>query len=432
MPRCPSLPSPRLSHGPNPRAGRASLSIAGAACLLTALAAWVLVPSVPAGANPAAISAAEAEQLYRELSSRRGSLADASDQLSKISRLAMPSVVHIECSYAGPKGQVEETGSGIVIRSGQRAGLFVVTNRHVVDGASNRDIDLRLNDGRELHPVRLWTDRATDLAVLELPVNDVPAARWANSDEARIGHMVLAMGSPFGLSQSVTYGIISAKGRRSLSLGEKSEVLNQNFLQTDAAINPGNSGGPLIDLQGRVVGINTAIASSSGGNEGIAFAVPSNLVRQVADQLISSGRVRRAYLGVKLDPKFDLRSARQVGLQRLYGARVLLVYEGTPAAKAGLQIDDVILALEGREIADENDLINRVSLMPIGSRTTVDVLRSGRKIRLQVVLADRQRLQQRSELPNQRPLQVPVRKMSETKTTLATGAELGSLLKAVR
>jgi serine protease Do len=219
------------------------------------------------------------------------------------------------------------------------------------------------------------------------------------TDRLDIGHMVLAMGSPFGLSRSVTFGIIGAKSRRSLKLGAGGAVLNQDFLQTDAAINPGNSGGPLIDMHGRVVGINTAIASNSGGNEGIGFSIPSNLVRRVADQLLENGRVRRAYLGVKLDAHFDAEAARRLNLDRVRGARVVEVYPNTPASRANLRPDDVILKFDGIDIQDENHLINLVSLAEVGRRVQLVVFRDGRQITMQMLLADRSELEQRSQIP---------------------------------
>jgi serine protease Do len=201
--------------------------------------------------------------------------------------------------------------------------------------------------------------------------------------------MVLAMGSPFGLSQSVTLGIISAKGRRSLILGEKGEdVINQDFLQTDAAINPGNSGGPLIDLQGRVIGINTAIASQGGGNEGIGFSIPSNLCRQVVDQLLEHGRVQRAFLGVRLDEEFDDTAARRLKLNRVQGARVVQVYGDTPAETAGLQIDDVILTFDGQRIEDQSHLIHLVSLTPVNKTVRMEVYREGAKVTVDVRLSE--------------------------------------------
>jgi serine protease Do len=310
----------------------------------------------------------EAVRLSSELQQPGLALAAGNDELAKVARLMRPSVVHIESRYASPRGgTIEETGSGVIVQLPGTQGLYVVTNRHVVKGSpTTSGISIQLDDGRFLNPVQVWQDKATDVAVCKLPEISAVAAHWADSDGLQIGHLVLALGSPFGLSQSVTLGIVSAKGRRSLQLGGTGEMLNQDFIQTDAAINPGNSGGPLVDLQGRVVGINTAIASNSGGNEGIAFSVPSNLARRVAEALVKFGKVPRAYLGVKLDPQFNAEAARKFGLNRLRGARVLQVYEKTPAARAALQLDDVILEFNGIEVQDENHLINLVSLTPIG------------------------------------------------------------------
>ena len=159
--------------------------------------------------------------------------------------------------------------------SEKAAGFYIVTNRHVVDRTELKNISIHLQDGRVLHPTRIWTDPATDVAAMKISATDLTPARWGDSQKLDIGHIVLAMGSPFGLSQSITLGILSAKGRRALELGSGREVLNQDFLQTDAAINPGNSGGPLINLKGEVVGINTAIASNSGGTKGSASASPA-------------------------------------------------------------------------------------------------------------------------------------------------------------
>ena len=170
--------------------------------------------------------------------------------------------------------------------------------------------------------------------------------QWGDSNNVKIGHFVLAVGSPFGLSQSVTMGIVSAKGRRDLSLTADQSVTNQDFMQTDAAINPGNSGGPLVDMNGNVVGINTAIASNSGGNEGIGFSIPSNLVRHVFDQMVQHGKVRRAYLGVELDNNFTDAAAQRLGMSRSLGARIVRVYshKNSPAITAGLRPDDVIVS----------------------------------------------------------------------------------------
>lgn len=334
----------------------------------------------------------------------RGVLDDAGEQLARIASTVQSSVVHIESKRDGRNGgTVEETGSGIIMKSARSSKLFVVTNRHVILGSSPKRIRIKLQDGQITHPTEVIEDSPTDVAVLLLSESNLNSSGWGDSDNLDIGHMVLAMGSPFGLSQSVTLGIISAKGRRSLILGEKGEdVINQDFLQTDAAINPGNSGGPLIDLQGRVIGINTAIASQGGGNEGIGFSIPSNLCRQVVDQLLEHGRVQRAFLGVRLDEEFDDAAARRLRLTRVQGARVVQVYGDTPAESAGLQVDDVVLTFDGQKIEDQSHLIHLVSLTPINKTVRMEVLREGTRVTVDVRLSERKpsTTSQRQETPS--------------------------------
>ncbi|MBI1344977.1 PDZ domain-containing protein [bacterium] len=354
------------------------------------------------------------ERELAELSRESVQLQQVSRVLSHIANTVTPAVVHIQSERTSPsRGRVEETGSGVIIAGIAKPGLFVVTNRHVIDGAELGDIFIQLDDGREIHPLEVLSDAATDLAVLRINVTGITPAKWGDSNEVDIGHLVLAMGSPFGLSRSVTLGIISAKGRRQLKLGS-ADVLNQDFLQTDAAINPGNSGGPLVDLQGRIIGINTAIASSSGGNEGIGFSIPCNLAQRVMEQLLEHGVVRRAYLGVRLDPQFDAAAAAQLKLDRVRGARVTQVYPNTPAAKAQLQNDDVVLTFDGIAVQDENHLINLVSLTPIGRQVRLSVWRGGKAIALTLTLADRNDLQQSSEAPFEPGMGAPIRKMGLT------------------
>jgi serine protease Do len=194
-------------------------------------------------------------------------------------------------------------------------------------------------------------------------------------------------------------GIVSARGR-ALHLGGRSDLVNQDFIQTDAAINFGNSGGPLIDVDGRLVGINTAIASNSGGNDGIGFSIPSNLVRRVVNDLLERGQVQRAYLGVMLDPDFTSDKARELKLDRVRGARITQVYPASPAARAGLVTDDVVLSFDGVDVSDENQLINLVSLTPVGRKVGLIVYRDGRKMTVEVNLSNRQELDQRSEAPS--------------------------------
>jgi serine protease Do len=279
-----------------------------------------------------------------------------------------------------------------MMRSQTVKGLFVITNNHVVRGAEMPAIDVVLADGATVHPTKVYRDIESDIAIMQIPDGGQPTARWGDSNTVEIGHFVLAVGSPFGLSQSITMGIVSAKGRRDLSLTADQSVTNQDFIQTDAAINPGNSGGPLIDVRGTVVGINTAIASNSGGNEGIGFSIPSNLVHRVFEQMVAYGRVRRAYLGVELDNSFNDSTAQRLGLPRSRGARITRVYshQSSPAVVAGLRPDDVILSFNGVDVIDENHLINLVSLADIGTSAKIEVHRSRGKSEMVVQLTDRE------------------------------------------
>ena len=314
--------------------------------------------------------------------------------ISAISTRVMPTAVHIQATRREKDGRrVEETGSGVFVRSQKVKGLFIVTNNHVIRGAELNAIELRTFNGTVLNPVRIFRDADTDLAIMQVRDMSVTTGRWGNSDNVSIGNFVLAVGSPFGLSQSVTMGIVSAKGRRDLTLTDDRSVTNQDFIQTDAAINPGNSGGPLIDMQGNVIGINTAIASNSGGNEGIGFSIPCNLAKHVFEQLVQHGRVRRAYLGVELDNNFTAATARRFGLERASGARVTRVYRTqspTPAFLAGVRMDDIIVTFNGVPVIDENHLINLVSLAEIGTPIGIEVYRAGRRQQLSLRLTERQ------------------------------------------
>lgn len=359
--------------------------------LLCCLAGGGLAPCptfaqpLPGGRVEATLSRAAVDEVSETLK-------QAGLHLSVISAAVMPAVVSIDSKfekrYDKQTKTVEETGSGVIMRNPRTPGVFVVTNRHVVGDASLNQIQIALSDGRVITPNAKLEDAESDLAVLRIEDPGIEPAQFGDSDNIDIGHFVLAMGSPFGLTQSVTLGIVSAKARRSLGIPGR-KLINQDFLQTDAAINPGNSGGPLIDLNGRVIGINTAIASQGGGNEGIGFSIPSNLVQFVVSQLLETGRVRRGFLGVALDEKFDIIAARRYALDRKYGARVSAVHERTPAAEAGLRVDDIILNFNGQDVADENDLINRVSMTPINKRVRVVVLRNGRQEIIFVTLAER-------------------------------------------
>jgi S1-C subfamily serine protease len=277
---------------------------------------------------------------------------------------------------------VEESGSGVLVRFPNTSGVVVISNNHVVGEAEPGKVYVTLSDGRILQPNRIWADPESDISLLQLADDQLPTVELADSDKARRGQWVLAFGSPFGLNQTVTHGIISATDRGQINLG--STIRIKEFLQTDAAINPGSSGGPLVDLDGRIVGINTAIASKSGDNSGVSFSIPANLVKRIASQLIESGGVTRGYLGVQLANTLEPAEALRLGLNRVSGALVEIVHRGTPAETAGLKTGDVILKMEEIGLRDENHLINLVSSLPPGQKVKLGVWRDRRLTTIEV------------------------------------------------
>lgn len=266
-------------------------------------------------------------------------------------------------------------GSGVII---DPSGI-ILTNNHVVAGGS--EVTVRLHDGREFEAKEVKVDPKTDIAVVRIEgATDLVAAPMGNSDNVEIGDWVLALGQPFGLVDTVTAGIISAKGR-GIGIADR-----EYFLQTDAAINPGNSGGPLVNLDGEVIGINTAISSSSGGNQGIGFAVPINMAHWVSDQLIKTGSVHRAYLGVGIQPvTHDL--ALRFGTEASHGVLVSEVRDGSPAAKAGFESGDIILSFAGHEVTSPRELQLFVERAPLDKAQEVVVLRDGKQVTLKVQCA---------------------------------------------
>jgi serine protease Do len=347
------------------------------------------------------LTAEQRSQLYDSLHREVAALEHQGHVLKTVVRLIGPSVVHIEAKKrsvsrgTGRRQSVDEAGSGVVIDYNGK--YYILTNRHVIKDAANEDIAIQLADGRKVNPSQVWSDPDTDVAVVALNAGEVFPARLGDSDGVEIGDFVLAVGSPFGLSHSVTYGIISAKGRRDLQLGGDDGVRFQDFMQTDAAINPGNSGGPLINLRGEVIGINTAIASNSGGNEGIGFSIPVNMVMIIARQLIDHGAVSRAFMGVNLDSKFGTDMAQQLGMPRLAGARVTGITPGSPAATARLQINDVILEFDGVRIQDDNHLVNLVSLTQVDKVVPIIIFRDRQRMTLSIRVGDRRKFEQRSQ-----------------------------------
>jgi serine protease Do len=349
------------------------------------------------------------QQEYELLASQMRPWEEQNRLLRKAVRLVSPTVVHIEATKEEPVQEVsldsrlekskirtkrvEEAGAGVVIEVQGRH--YVLTNRHVIQSAQIPDIRVETYDGVPLQIVKITEDPSTDLAVIDVGRSDLAACRLGDSRTLEVGEHVFAVGSPFGLNHSVSLGIVSAKGRRNLELGNKS-IVYQDFIQTDAAINPGNSGGPLMNLRGEVVGINTAIASNSGVNEGIGFAIPIQLAMAVATQLIEKGELQRSYLGVSVERAFHVDP--QTGLQnsglqsnrlqsyRAQGALVKVVKPNSPAESAGLRYGDIILEFDGVAVENDEHLVQMVGLTASGKSVELEVLRERMRVRLKVWL----------------------------------------------
>jgi S1-C subfamily serine protease len=322
-----------------------------------------------------------------------------SESFEQVVRRVSPAVVAIEAikppaaSATNKSKPTEESGSGVLIRIEGVKGTLVITNNHVIAGAKAEQITVNLADDKVVKPIRLWADPESDIACLQLDVENLPTVRFADSDRVKVGQLVLAFGSPFGLNQTVTHGIISAKDRGQVSLGNTIRI--KEFLQTDAAINPGSSGGPLLNLDGDIVGINTAIASHSGSNSGVAFSIPSNLVQRVVRQLIERGSVNRGYLGVQLAGSIEPNDAIRLGLEKAQGALIEAVYPETPAAQAGLKVSDVILQVDGVVIKNDNHLINLISSLPPGQKVKLNLWRDKKVQAVEALVGDWSRAQTR-------------------------------------
>lgn len=271
-------------------------------------------------------------------------------------------------------------GSGFVFLSKKGDKSYILTNNHVVEGAEK--IRVQFQDGRELDAEIVGTDPKSDIAVIELKSGKLAALKWGDSTKLEVGEWVVAMGNPFGLSHTLTVGVVSAKGRTSLGISDY-----EDFIQTDAAINPGNSGGPLVNLDGEVVGVNTAIFSRSGGYMGVGFAIPSKLARTIADQLIETGEVTRGYLGIVIQP-LTSELAESFGLEQSQGILVAQVSEDSPAKKAGLKQGDVIVSYQDKPVTDIGDFRNRVSLTAPGSSETLTIIRGGKQRKIKVTIGE--------------------------------------------
>ncbi len=270
---------------------------------------------------------------------------------------------------------VQGWGSGFIITEDG----YILTNNHVV-GDSDK-ITVKLHDGRTLEAELVGTDPRSEVAVIKIDAEELPFLETADSAKLDIGEWVIAIGNPFGLAETLTVGVVSAKGRSNIGLADY-----EDFIQTDAAINPGNSGGPLLNIDGKVIGINTAIMSQSGGYMGIGFAIPINMALAIRDQLVEKGRVTRGFLGVRLNPQYGDEMAKSFGLDEARGALVAEVMEDTPGAEAGLRSGDIILQINGDELRDSNELMNKVALMRPGTNVTLKIFRDGKEIEKKVEL----------------------------------------------
>lgn len=318
------------------------------------------------------------------------SLEDIDSEFTSLVERVIPSVVSITTTAAPDREALVRQffglgGGGVTQASKMGSGMIVspqghiVTNWHVINGSS--EVSVQLNDGRTLPARVAGADRRSDIAVLKVDSDGLIPIAFGDSEHVRVGQMVFAVGNPFGLQETVTQGIISAKGRRTAS-----EAANE-FFQTSTTINPGNSGGPLIDIHGKVIGINNFILSRSGGSEGIGFAIPSNVARRVYEDIVQRGRVIHPWFGMVWQPLTPT-LAHQLGLADTQGALVAATLANSPAERSGLQRGDLILSFNGHSIRDGKDLRNRVAEAEVGTPAKFSILRDGKTLDLSVVMEE--------------------------------------------
>lgn len=277
-----------------------------------------------------------------------------------------------------PEQVVQGQGSGFIVSDDG----YIMTNNHVVSGADK--VKVQLPDDREFDAQIVGTDPHTDVAVIKIDADHLPALTFGNSDEIQVGDWVLALGNPFGLANTLTAGIVSAKGRSGMGITDY-----EDFIQTDAAINPGNSGGPLVNLDGEVVGMNTAIFSRTGGYAGVGMAIPINMASEIERQLIANGSVQRGFLGIMIqDLTPELAASFDVG--DIQGILVSETTDGSPADKAGIKRGDIILELDGRPVGRPDQFRNHIALMSPGTKVNLNVLRDGKRVPITVTIGRRE------------------------------------------
>lgn len=362
-----------------------------------------------------------------------GSILETSRAFSEIVRSVSPSVVNIssvktvrkqptpfddffDFLYPFPDGHAkrwkeQSLGSGVIVSPDG----YIVTNNHVVEQSD--DIKVILYDKRSFRARIIGSDPKTDIAVIKINAKELPLIPWGDSEKLQVGEFVLAIGSPFGLSHTVTMGIISAIGRVDVGIADY-----ENFIQTDAAINPGNSGGPLTNVKGELIGINTAIFSKTGGYQGIGFAVPSNMVRLVIDQLLKKGKVVRGWIGVSIQ-ELTPEIAQKFGLKISEGALVSDVIKGGPAQAGGIMRGDIILGFDGKKIVDVGVLRNMVAQSKVGAQAKLRLLRKDKELTATVTIV---------ELPADTPEAAPVVSQSvEAEENVLSGIAAVDLNRAI-
>jgi len=362
------------------------------------LALWFIVATLKPNWGPALLG--RLPVTTSPLPLQEAPLAAAPGSYRDAASKAMPSVVNIFTSkearqprnpflddpffrkFFGDRfGEQEEKqvslGSGVIVSPEG----YILTNNHVVEAAD--EIEVALADGRKAAARVVGADPETDLAVVKIKLPDLPAITFGHAEQARVGDVVLAIGNPFGVGQTVTMGIVSALGRNHLGINTF-----ENFIQTDAAINPGNSGGALTDTNGNLLGINTAIYSRSGGSLGIGFAIPVSTVKTVMDSIIKNGQVVRGWIGVEpqdITPEL----AESFGLEIKSGAIIAGILKNGPADKAGMKPGDILVAINGKPVTDTTEMLNLIALLTPGDRADMKVLRKGRDTALTVVIGRR-------------------------------------------
>ena len=372
---------------------------------------WVAQRTAPATASPGASSAGSPVTITQSATSPAGDLNKAG--FADAAKKAMPAVVNIFTAkevktpqhpflndplfrhfFGGDlndkgngKGSTRRSsslGSGVIV--GPEG--YVLTNYHVIESAD--EIEVLLSDGRRASAKIVGGDPDTDLAVVKIELKSLPSIVFGRADAARVGDLVLAIGNPFGVGQTVTMGIVSALGRSQLGINTF-----ENFIQTDAAINPGNSGGALVDAQGNLLGINTAIYSRSGGSMGIGFAIPANMAKSIMEQIIATGSVTRGWIGVEIQ-EITPELAESFKLPRAQGAIIAGVMRGGPADKAGIKPGDVLLEVEGKAVSDSASMLNVIAQLRPGDKANMKLIRSGKPVELAVAIGKRPKPQRRA------------------------------------